>query len=763
MRFSKFLRTAVIFFIIWSWIFYGQPRVWFGGRDAVIKFPPALERAEALNVSSSDGLILYSQSGSTTQWRTYTSSSNAFSAATNIDISAGAVSTKRIAVKTSPVRQEAIAVFASSSVIQAMCYDGTNWSNEWSTSTNNAQAKPFDVAYEASSGDVMVLYSTNVATISELAYRTKSGTTGCGSANWSAETLLDPVRTSGLVNWVSLATDRRTTSTLIAAIWADKNHDLSSMIWSGTAWGNEPSTALAINIEHAASAPLNNLNMAFDVEYESGSGDVMVVYSEITGGAARDALAMYATCTGGTSTCTWSSTSTVSTTNDATNLDISVNPTSDEIVFAGMGNASGTLDAAYWDGSAWTASSNLDASTTQIFSNGRQVVATGWLVQGGASRSIIVYNDIDMTIINWAVGNGSSFSVQTDFTPTTAFTAPVTWFDFQSDPNNQDRLMLTLSDAGSDFWAKRLQMTSGPTFTWTEPDAGTALETTLGASVPRNFHFAYWWYIPYAPIVTNVVLNSGSAISLTENATTTVNVVASTTDQNGYAELISATSSIYRSGVTSTSACTADNNNCYQLASTSCSFSTCSGNNCNLTCTAYIYYFAEPTDSGAYSAQNWLANVTVVDKYNATGTAGTASGVELNTLLALDVTSAINYGTLQPGNDTGATNQTTIVTNTGNAAIDVEISGSKLNLDGLDGSSYNIGVTQQLYATSTFTYSTCTICTTLSATAVTYEIDLVKPTTTTAITDDIFWGLNVPSGRPIGTYSGTNTFSPVAD
>ncbi len=259
-----------------------------------------------------------------------------------------------------------------------------------------------------------------------------------------------------------------------------------------------------------------------------------------------------------------------------------------------------------------------------------------------------------------------------------------------------------------------------------------------------------------APTVANVILNNSSAITLTENTTTSISVTASSTDTDGFSDMVSATSTIYRSGVGS--ACTADNNNCYKIASSSCSFSGCSGNTCNLTCTASIYFFADPTDIGTFSGEDWRGSVTVTDASSETGSSSTVSGVELNTLLALNVTGAIGYGSISPGTDTDATNQTTTVTNTGNAAIDTQLSGSDMT-----SGAYTIGVANQIYATSSFTYSSCTVCTSLSTTPSAYELDLAKPTSTTPVSDDVMWGLLVPGGSGVATYGGTNTFTAVSD
>jgi hypothetical protein len=260
-----------------------------------------------------------------------------------------------------------------------------------------------------------------------------------------------------------------------------------------------------------------------------------------------------------------------------------------------------------------------------------------------------------------------------------------------------------------------------------------------------------------APTVSALILNGGSAITLTENTTTSISVVGTITDTDTFSDISYATGTIYRSGVTSTSSCVEDDNNCYRIASTSCILSSCSGNSCTVTCTMpNVRFFAEPTDSGTYSGENWVAGVSAYDLSSATGFASTSSGVELNTLYALNVTGAIAYGTVGSGSDTAGANQTAEVTNTGNALIDNQLSGTDMTFD-----VNTILVSNQKYSTSTFTFSSCTTCTNLSTTPTAYDINLAKPTSITPVTANIYWGLSIPGGRPPGSYTGTNTFTAI--
>lgn len=523
----KFLRIFIVFSIILVWAFYGHPQIWpLNENSSQSRIPPEVKKAEALSTVGGDGLIIFSALNDVSRWTTYTSSSDSFAASSSIGIGSGG---KSHIIKTSPTKQEAIAVWATSTTLQVTCYDGTSWYNEWTTSTvANNTFRGFDVAYEASSGDAMVLYSTATSTTNELEYVTKSGTTGCGTSNWSSATKLDPIRTSGVVDWVKLSQDRRTTSTLIVAVWLDTNQDISSMIWSGTAWGNEPSTALELSVERA-----NNLNNypdvdAFDVEYESGSADVMVVWANSAGANGTNGT-RYVACTGGTSTCTWSATSTIaSLLDDATNLDLSANPSTDEMVFISVGNAGTDMQGAYWSGSAWTGWSNLDTSVTNPVS-GTKLVASGWLISGATTRHIITYNDSAATSVTWYAGSGATTTLQTNFFPSTAFNATQKWYDIQTDPINKGGLMFTLSDTNSDLFAKRLVMNDTPTFTWTNSDGGS-LNTNLVTPIFGSASFAYWNFIPVSTIscATNVsatdfgVLASDTISTSTPNASTTM-------------------------------------------------------------------------------------------------------------------------------------------------------------------------------------------------------------------------------------------------
>lgn len=442
-------------------------------------------------MASGDGLLMYGQAAAPKpQTRSYTSAGNSFGAAAG---AAAATTGLTFMMRTSPVKQEAVAGYVDSAgTLQVMCYNGTSWSNEWTVSVGgNGSTRRFDIAYETESGDVMVLYGTNAATTNELAYRTKAGSSGCGSANWANITKLDPLQTSGVVHWVKIAWDKRATSNLITAIWADENADLSAMVWNGTAWGNEPTAALETILEFVSVAQDVD---DFDVEYESLSGDVMVVWANGMGTNGNNG-SRFATCDGGTASCTWSTPAEkLGGNDDATNMDIAGDPNSDVIIYGAIGDAGSDLSAGHWDGSVWINMAsfiNVDM-TAETPAAGTQLVSVGWLVSGATTRGILIYNDAAANNIGWYYFETTLLKSPADFAPTPAFGIPQKWYDIQSDPINKDRLMFMVSDVNGDLFAKRLLMDSAGNFTWSDADGGAALELNLAQATAGDYSFAYW-------------------------------------------------------------------------------------------------------------------------------------------------------------------------------------------------------------------------------------------------------------------------------
>lgn len=264
-----------------------------------------------------------------------------------------------------------------------------------------------------------------------------------------------------------------------------------------------------------------------------------------------------------------------------------------------------------------------------------------------------------------------------------------------------------------------------------------------------------------ASIVSSVVVNLGQNIILTESANTNVVMTATVSDANSCTDfnINDIKANLYRSGVTYASCDTAgesNSNNCYADVTCSVSANTCSGvadDSITVTCTASVKHYADPTTTGSqYPTENWIATIDVVDS-GLNNASGNSTPVETNTLIALNATSAINYGSLAAGANTGSTNQSVTVTATGNVGLDTELSGSDMTF-----STYTIPVGNQEYSTSTFTYGAGTD---LSSSPTEVELNVQKTTTDTPASKVLYWGIGLPAIVGAGTYEGVNTITAV--
>ena len=281
-----------------------------------------------------------------------------------------------------------------------------------------------------------------------------------------------------------------------------------------------------------------------------------------------------------------------------------------------------------------------------------------------------------------------------------------------------------------------------------------------------------------APVVSSVTLNGGSAITLTESTTTTVSMTASVTDNNGCRnlgntadEISSVKGYLYRSGITYTGCDTvgeANNNNCYPELT--CSAGTCTNGVTTYTCSANVQYYADPTDMNYCSftipwyRQHWLATINAIDNNSFSGNATLGTGVELNSLVGFTTQSLIDYGELSAGGVNDPLDKTTVITPTGNAPFNVNISGTKLCTDYSTCSTSGktpLDIAQQKYSLITGTsYASGTA---LSATPTKALIGVPKVNNGTVTTKTIWWGVSIPIGTVSGIYNGVNTITATSE
>lgn len=272
-----------------------------------------------------------------------------------------------------------------------------------------------------------------------------------------------------------------------------------------------------------------------------------------------------------------------------------------------------------------------------------------------------------------------------------------------------------------------------------------------------------------APTILSISTNGGSDITLTGGeypSTTDISFAVSLQDNNGCNDFAAPTSKvIYLSSATNGNACTGNVNECYTGSSgayaVACnSNSTCSGGtdvSMTYTCTATMQYHTDPSVANTpWSAENWLSYFAIADD-DAQSVNSTATGVELNMLQALN-SGNLSYGTMTQGTNDSTLTDSNTLTNTGNTALDSQVSSAAAMSDG---NGHTIAVNNQR-ADETSGTAWASAAVTLSGTGQTIEVDGTKTTVSASPeTDAIYWGINIPGGQFPAAYTGTTTVAAI--
>ena len=273
----------------------------------------------------------------------------------------------------------------------------------------------------------------------------------------------------------------------------------------------------------------------------------------------------------------------------------------------------------------------------------------------------------------------------------------------------------------------------------------------------------------------SVDFNAGNSITLNEGTYKYATASLSITDNDGCSTINfnSAVAYLASTTATTTKFCADNDGSCYNTGSTTAQASACiasttgaasctGGPDTTVTydCGFKFWYIAAATDATApnWASSIWSVAATTSDGSATTTASNTGQTTEINTLAAVSVTNSIDYGTVNPGSDTGATNSTTTATTTGNIWVDVNLSGTNMTGPG------TLDVGQQCYLASSFTWATsCAGSVALTTSAVRLVLAGGLPTSTTSPpSSDTSWGIGIPGGSYPGSYTGVNTIDAIA-
>lgn len=337
--------------------------------------------------ASGDGMLVYDEDGLNSpspHYRTWNGTD--LSAESNMQAHEFLTSDiNHTIIEASPTRDEYIrGALTSSGHLDVQVWSGGSWidggnaptNGDFSTVIANTLYRSFDISYEETTGDGMVVYESTGTANQTIMYRTWDGT------NWSAEQTLDysAVAEGGLTDvtvWVELEGDYGSNNILLG--WQDKTGlGFYGARWDGTQW---------LNIALISGAGVIATKQGFDVAWEGTSGNGKMVYAT----ASTIGAATYTPGTG------WSADTVSSPITVAVQwVRIAGSPNNNYI--AVMANAVASTSSAdmyvdMWNGTNWTGVATITGDA-DINNNGyAQPMDVAWEKGAGADRALFVWRD----------------------------------------------------------------------------------------------------------------------------------------------------------------------------------------------------------------------------------------------------------------------------------------------------------------------------------------------------------------------------------
>ncbi len=322
-------------------------------------------------------LIVYGRNGSNTPYYRTWSETSWSSAQTANTIGSNPA---WIVAAMCPARHEtAMGALGSDLHLNVEFYTGTSWSSasQLTASTSQNAQRPFDIAYEQSSGDLLMAYRTSAD--SNLHYRTYSGSSVSSESSYTLPSV-------DALDWVRLFP--KTASDEILLMTEDASKNICAVIWNGSSWSS------GVTLE------TNNASVSGEgiaAAYEGLSGDGLVIWT-VNG----KHLFSYRTRSGSS----WSSASDGPTLGGKESLWLRLvaDPASDKIIAASL-DGNNDIYVVVWNGSSW--GTPLAVETNAPDATSRQFDIA---FQKQGSSALAVWGRSAVNNFFYRTWNGSSWS-----------------------------------------------------------------------------------------------------------------------------------------------------------------------------------------------------------------------------------------------------------------------------------------------------------------------------------------------------------------
>ncbi|KKW14491.1 MAG: hypothetical protein UY55_C0008G0006 [Candidatus Jorgensenbacteria bacterium GW2011_GWB1_50_10] len=541
---KNIFKKTIVFFLVFNLAFSNLPYDFVFGLLSVLKpslgeksMAPLEKLAQNLGVSevqaaaAGDGRLLYAKSTNDGIYQRIFTAPSTVSGETNV-LSGFTDTVRYIRLKAAPTRDEMIAVVQAAisttgSTILAMRWNGSAWSVDWCVRTGggtiggtactnatyvsnaNTVRRGFDIEYENTSGDALVLYSSGAATTNEMKYRTWNGSV------WSSELNLDTARLTGIVSWVELVPKMTTSANEIQSLFSDANADLSGIAWDGAAFtaASEHSVVLEAALEDIGTGTHPTIQ-SFDGAYETATGDFIAAW-----GFSSTADVRYATRPTGSNT--WTITTNTTFPEIATFVDMAedADTASNYAGFVSSDPAALDNQCVVWSGTAWPATpANCDT--------GAGAGLAGWhtvriaFLKNTVKRALVVYGDGATAGLDWYSSDPATntWTVGTDFAITGATSAVTSPMELVADPLTAGIAMAVVQKGTGIHMLKASMNTSGVT-SWSNPN-GAAIATSNTTSLYQPFSFSFVRYVSAPSQTLTIGVTAGSKVTVLNSGDT---------------------------------------------------------------------------------------------------------------------------------------------------------------------------------------------------------------------------------------------------
>ncbi|SFM67324.1 VWA domain-containing protein [Methanolobus profundi] len=333
-------------------------------------------------------------------------------------------------LESNPLNSEMIMCTADDFLdLNAQVWDGSSWGDveELSHSLGSAPyldanidyyTRDFDLKYEQTSGDAILVYMDASMNSSIPMYRVWDG------SSWSFASLVDDFNPSGngSISWVQLASDPDSDELVLAVL--DDSGYLYGTVWDGSSWAEF--TELSNNASQAG-------YQCFDVVYEQDSGRAMVSWYD------RSGYVKYSIWNGNNK---WLPEDTVYTSaEDVYWVKMGGNPNSDEVLLVTQDEHK-DVHVTVWDGFSWE--TPLEVGVNVYESNRRSINV---VFEDSSGEGMVVWGD-GSYLPKYRTWDGSAWSAQSS--ALSLGSGYTRWVQLTPVPET-DEVFLMTSDGGHDI------------------------------------------------------------------------------------------------------------------------------------------------------------------------------------------------------------------------------------------------------------------------------------------------------------------------